>query len=170
MKPFAKLGAFIVCLAAVIVLSETTAAAPPDSPMASRVIQLVNAARQQSGLPPVVMNEKLTQVAQALADDLARRRVIAHTDAAGKGIGERFLAVDYVYSVAVEAVSVGETTPEAAVGNLLSSAANHDTLLDPDVREAGVGIVVPPGDPANGGPGTYWVIDLGLQVERGPGP
>lgn len=170
MKSIAKLWAALACLTAVLVLSGAAAAAPPDPMMASRVIQLVNAARQQNGLPPLVMNQKLMQVAQALAEDLAQRRMLSHIDAAGKGIGARFLAADYVYSLADEAISGGQPTPEAAVADLLSHAGNRDTLLNPGVRDAGVGLAVRPEDVATTGIGTYWVIDLGLQVERGPGP
>ena len=170
MKPMAKLSLSVACLMAVLLICETAPEAAPDPSLTSRAIQLVNAARQQNGLPPLVLNEKLMRAAQALADDIARRRVIAHTDAAGKGLGERFLAVDYVYSLADEAVTVGESTPEAAVGDLLSQPGNRDNLLNADVRDVGVGIAAPRDRSASGGTGTYWVIDLGLRVERGPGP
>jgi uncharacterized protein YkwD len=170
MKTIAKHFVGLACLIAALVLAETVGAAQPDPMMASRVIQLVNQARQQNGLSPVVMDQKLMQVAQALADDLARRRTLSHTDASGNGIGQRFLAADYVYALANEAVSGGQPTPEALVAALLSQPANHDTLLNPDAHDAGVGYVFRPDDTGGIGLGTYWVIDLGLQVERGPGP
>ena len=170
MKTIAKHFAALACLIAALVLSETVPAAQPDPMMASRVIQLVNQARQQSGLPPVVMDQKLMQAAQVLADDLARRRTLSHVDSSGNGIGQRFLAVDYVYALADEAVSGGQPTPEEMVAAMLSQPANRDTLLNPGVHDAGVGYVFRPDDAGGIGLGTYWVIDLGLQVERGPGP
>ncbi len=170
MKTIAKHFVALACLIAALVLAETVVAAQPDPMMASRVIQLVNQARQQNGLPPVVMDQKLTQVAQALADDLARRRTLSNADASGNGIGQRFLAADYVYALADEAVSGGQPTPGAVVAALLSQPANRDTLLTPAAHDAGVGYVFRPDDAGGIGLGTYWVIDLGLQVERGPGP
>ncbi|HXQ65972.1 MAG TPA: CAP domain-containing protein [Alphaproteobacteria bacterium] len=170
MKTIAKLFAALACLIAALVLPQTLPAAQPDPMMASRVIQLVNQARQQSGLPPVAMDQKLMQAAQALADDLARRRTLSHMDSSGNGIGQRFLAVDYVYALADEALGGGQPTPETLVAALLAQPDNRDTLLNPDVRDAGVGYVFRPDEMGGIGLGTYWVIDLGLQVERGPWP
>ena len=170
MKKLAMPFAFLVVTLAVATLPPGARAAPPDPALASRVIQLVNAARQQRGLAAVVMNQTLMQVAQALADDLAQRRTLSHVDSSGRGIGQRFLAADYVYSLADEAVAAGQGAPETMVAALLSQPGNRDTLMNPDARDAGVGFAARPQDAAAGGIGTYWVIDLGLQVERGPGP
>jgi len=167
------LARHLASLAAALVIATlplAALAAPPDPMLASRVIQLVNQARQQRGLMPVVMNEQLMQVAQALADDLAQRRTLSHVDSAGRGIGQRFLAANYVYSLALEAVAAGQPTPETMVAALLSQPGNVDTLMSPDVHDAGVGLALRPEDVATTGIGTYWVIDLGLQVQRGPGP
>jgi uncharacterized protein YkwD len=170
MNTLAKALAPVACLLAIVLLPLAAAPAAPDPMMASRVIELVNQARQQHGLAPVVMNQKLTQAAQALADDLARRRTLSHVDASGRGIGQRFLAVDYVYFLADEAIGGGQPTPEALVAALLTQPGNGDTLMNPDARDAGVGFAARPDDTPSAGLGTYWVIDLGLQVERGPGP
>ena len=183
-----KLSAFVACLGLMASAAAAQDAGKPPymdpslSPeqraadlvrrmtLEEKASQLVNQARQQSGLPPVVMDQKLMQVAQALADDLARRRTLSHTDASGNGIGQRFLAADYVYALADEAVSGGQPTPEALVAALLSQPANRDTLLTSGGHDAGVGYVFRHDDTGGIGLGTYWVIDLGLQVERGPGP
>jgi uncharacterized protein YkwD len=170
MNTLAKALAPIACLIAIVVLPLTAAAASPDPMMASRVIQLLNQARQQRGLAPVVLNQKLMQAAQGLAEDLARQRTLSHVDAGGGGIGQRFLAVDYVYSLADEAIGGGQPTPETLVAALLTQPGNVDTLMNPDVRDAGVGFAARSDDTPSVGLGTYWVIDLGLQVERGPGP
>jgi uncharacterized protein YkwD len=170
MNTLAKVLAPLACSIAIIILPLMAFAAPPDAMMASRVIELVNQARQQRGLAPLVMNEKLMQAAQAFAVDLAQRRTLSHVDASGRGIGQRFLALDYVYSLADEAVGGGQPTAEALVGSLLTQPGNADTLMNPDARDAGVGIAARPDDTPSVGLGTYWVIDLGLQVERGPGP
>jgi len=170
MNTLAKALAPLACLIAIVVLPLAAVAASPDPMMASRVIQLVNQARQQRGLAPVAINQNLMQAAQAFADDLARRRTLSHVDASGRGIGQRFLAVDYVYSLADEAVGGGQPTPEALVAALLTQPGNSDTLMNPDAHDAGVGFAARPDDTPSVGLGAYWVIDLGLQVERGPGP
>jgi uncharacterized protein YkwD len=141
-----------------------------DTAMAGRMIAAVNQARQQAGLGPVAPNVKLGQVAQALANDLAARRMLTHIDTKGRGIGDRFLQADYVYSVADELIAGGRPTPEDVVAQWLASPADRDNLLNPAVQEAGVGIAFRSEDVAVGGLGNYWVLDLGLGVERGPGP
>ncbi len=159
-------------LSLILVLSAApiARAAAPDPMLVNRVVALVNEARQQQGLAPVVINGKLMQVAQAFAEDLASRRTLAHTDAEGRDIGQRFMAADYVYSLANEAVYGGTSSPDEAVATLLSQAGNRDALLNPAAHDVGVGYAFRPDDTANLGLGSYWVIDLGTQVERGPGP
>ncbi|MFI4986649.1 MAG: CAP domain-containing protein [Alphaproteobacteria bacterium] len=170
MKTIAMRLVPLACLIVALLAAPFARAAPPDPMMASRVVELINQARQQQGLSPVAISQKLMQVAQAFAEDLARRRMLAHTDGNGNGIDQRFMAADYVYALADEAVFGGSANPDEVVATLLSQPGNRDSLLNPTVRDAGVGFAFRRDDTPNVGLGSYWVIDLGVPVERGPGP
>lgn len=138
--------------------------------MAQRMLVLVNHARAAAGLTPVALEPRLMQVAQAMAQDLARRRTLAHEDGQGQGMAQRFTAAGYPYAIADEDMAAGRMTPQETLADWMASPLHRDNFLNPAVRDAGIGYVYRPDDrPGSGlGYGYYWVLDLGVQLVRSP--
>jgi uncharacterized protein YkwD len=135
------LGALVVALAAVAAFwapsarSEAIAAcgddpATPDPGAEARVVQLVNGARAQAGLPALSVNRRLTQLARGRGMDMARRHYFAH-----RGLWW-----------APRGIAAGETlafvsTEQMALDMWLSSPTHRGTMLSAAYRLTGVGAV-----------------------------
>lgn len=141
-----------------------------EATMAQRMLVLVNQARSKAGVPSVVLEPRLMKVAQAMAQDLARRRTLSHEDAEGHGIAQRFTLARYPYAIANEDVAAGRNTPQQTLADWMASPLDRDNILSPAVHDIGIGYVYRPDDrSASGlGYGYYWVIDLGVQLVRSP--
>lgn len=164
--PFALVGCLVLGLAA-----PTRAQQAQLNPaIAARMIALVNQARKEAGLPAVALNANLTRAAQALAEDLAARRILSHQDSKGAGLDARLVQASYIAAVAVELVAGGRATVEETVTDWMSNPDNHETLLTAAVSDAGVGYFVRADETEGTGLRYYWVLDMAEAVERGPGP
>lgn len=162
--------ALVGCLVLALAAPTRAQQAQPNPAIAARMIDLVNQARRQAGLPPVALNASLTRAAQALAEDLAARRILSHRDSKGAGLDARFVQAGYIAAVAVELVAGGRATVEETVADWMSNPDNRETLLTPTVSDAGVGYSVRADETETTGLRYYWVLDMAQAVERGPGP
>jgi uncharacterized protein YkwD len=59
----------------------------------ARALDLVNATRQDHGLPPLALEDKLSSAAQAHADDMFARHYHAHTSPEGRTVVDRYADV-----------------------------------------------------------------------------
>lgn len=162
--------ALLGCLVLALATPAPAQQAQPNPAISARMIDLVNQARKQAGAPPVALNANLTRAAQALAEDLAARRVLSHQDSKGAGLDARLVQVGYIAAVSVELVAAGRATVEETIADWMSHPDNRETLLTPTVSDAGVGYFVRADETAETGLRYYWVLDMAQAVERGPGP
>ena len=115
-------------------------------------LSLINQARSQAGLPPLVHDAALQGTARAYAEDMAARNYFAHTNPEGQDIGVRLrLAGVTSWTIALENLGHGwnYSTPTDAV------QANHQVMmaetppndghrvhiLNERVRRVGIGVV-----------------------------
>ncbi|WP_447976628.1 CAP domain-containing protein [Candidatus Nitrospira bockiana] len=120
------------------------------------LLRLVNVERATRGLAPVTENPALQRAAQWMANDLASRELLDHTDSRQRDVPARLRAFDYRRPrLVAENVAEGQERPADVVNSWLTSPAHRTNLLHPDVREAGVGFAR-----SKAGRG-YWVLDLG---------
>ncbi len=139
----------------------TPAAAPtPPSDLtgwAYEVARLINQVRAQHGLPPLVYNETLAQVAQAHANDCLQRGWGSHTGSDGSTVKMRMLRAGYdpLYWSECWAHTV---SPQSALEMWMNETPPNDphrrTILSPVLTEIGVGVVKPDW-------GYYFFADFG---------
>lgn len=116
------------------------------------VLTLVNNARANVGLPPLVRNAALEASAQAYAAQMNRENFFGHTDPKGKTLKDRIDAVGY-YSAGVSAdchcvkgyalgenLARGQRTPEEVVRSWLESPSHREAILGADFTDLGVGV------------------------------
>lgn len=121
-----------------------------------QLIVLINQERALAGVPPLTPAPELMAAAQGHSQDMARTGVISHTSADGRTAPQRMQAAGYNWSRCGENIAVGFTTAAAAMQFWMNSPPHRGNLLDPGMRDVGVGYVQQPG-----GYGHYWTINFG---------
>ena len=154
-------GALAACAAPI---GNGQAAGPPAAvqsvadPLAHRVVALVNGHRAAAGLASIAPEPRLRRAARDHAAAMATNGFVGHSGPDGADLAVRLDAAGYPYGTAAENVAAGFATPEAVVDGWMESAGHRRNILDPRVREAGVGYVFVDG---NDGYASYWTLILG---------
>lgn len=108
---------------------------------------------------PVTWNGYLAAAARAHAADMAARNYFDHVTPEGKTVSQRVEAAGYANWMEVgENIAAGYTLANVVTG-WLNSPSHCKTLMDPTLKELGVGYVYRPGSQY----GTYWVQDYGTR-------
>ncbi len=130
--------------------------APPAKPTEltltrSQVLDLTNKERKANRLSVLKSNPTLEKAAQALADDMAKRKFFSHTDPDGKGMVERLKSVGVTNVTLAENICMGTRTAEETLKLWMGSKGHRQNILGDEVRLLGVGF-------AKNATGTpYWV-------------
>lgn len=108
---------------------------------------------------PVTWNGYLAAAARAHAADMAARRFFDHVNPDGATPARRVEKAGYTaWTEVAENIAAGYTVSNVMQGWI--DSANHcKTLMDPTLREVGIGYTYQPGTPY----GTYWVQDFGTR-------
>lgn len=102
-----------------------------------------NELRQQAGLPHLLIHDQLTQRAQAVADDLAARRALVHSDLSQIG---------YSWATAGENLGRGSDI-NAITDSLIASPGHRANMLNPAFISQSVGV-------ARSADGRIYVVHL----------
>jgi len=136
---------------------------PDDSDrMVDQVLQLVNLERSDAGLPPVVVNPTLEQI----ADDYACRMIVegffGHTEPdTGYGPGDRAVLSKYAFYAIGENLAAGQETPAEAMRVWMESPSHRDIILDEKWTEIGISVR------GGGEYSIYWVQEFGTPAQEG---
>lgn len=121
----------------------------------------VNAVRRSYGLPPLAPSPLLDRVSQEHAEDMLRRSYLDHWTPEGLGPSERARADGYLYGIGENIVEQRYSVQEA-LDAWLGSPEHRRNILDPGIREAGLGLALGGGyDAAPGGYRVVWVQSFG---------
>jgi uncharacterized protein YkwD len=146
----------VFCMVALLALAATALPAVASGQgIEHAVITLVNAERQLRGLAAVRRHERLHRAAQWMAEDLAMRETLDHTDSRRRSMADRVRSFGYRDAdVLAENIAEGQDSPEEVFTSWMESPGHRANLLNPDVRHVGVGH-------ARKRPGKeVWVLDL----------
>ncbi len=130
-----------------------------------RVVELVNQARQEQGLPPLRQADELAAAAAYHSQDMAVDDYFDHDSynrVNGQLVFERYWyeRIGSYYSGWTslgENIAVGYTTPESVMAGWMGSDAHRRNILSTTFREIGVGYY------AGGSWGHYWTQDFGTR-------
>lgn len=124
------------------------------------VLAKVNQARRANDLPPLAWNPMLDKAAQRHSDDMARKGFVDETGSDGSSSRQRVEAAGYGRWPGVliwsESLYAGQTTFDEAINFLLSDEGQRRALVNPKLREVGVGV-------ARDNLRTYWTLTFGAQ-------
>lgn len=124
--------------------------------MADQVVQLVNLARAERGLQPVLVNSELEQAAADYACRMATEGFFGHRDPIrGEGPATRAVACKYKFYAVGENLAAGQATPAEVMKVWMESPPHRDLILGPNWKELGVAVRT------GGEHSIYWVQEFG---------
>lgn len=121
-------------------------------------LKLINEYRARNGAPPLTISPALTRAATWMANDLAGRQNLAHTDSLGRTPWQRM--PDCGYSIpGGENLAAGTSRSGAqwALDAWIASSSHRDVMVTRDFATIGIARVYVPGSRY----GWYWVTDFG---------
>lgn len=118
---------------------ESSPTGPAERTAADSVLSLTNEARAEAGLAILARSGHLDAVAQAHAEDMARRGYFSHTTPEGRTFTQRLSAAGVTYRTAGENIA-GNGSAAGAVTAWLGSSGHRANMLNPSFGQLGVGI------------------------------
>lgn len=118
-----------------------TSSLSPDPTDESRMVADVNKVRIAAGLPPLVRDPKMADMARAYAHDMAARRYFGHYNPEKQSLVDRFDLAGIAYQFAGENIAFVQSENEAMDG-FLKSRDHRANILSSDYTRIGVGIIV----------------------------
>jgi len=103
-----------------------------------RVFELTNAERANHGLPPLIWDSALADLARAHSIDIARNNIFGHVSSDGTTFGGRLTRAGIPHRGAAENVG-GRNTPEATVAGWMNSPGHRANILNGNMTHLGVG-------------------------------
>ena len=154
-------------LLSLVVLPQAAVAQPAQqagNPV-EEVIYLTNVEREKAGLPPLKANTRLSKAAQSHSEAMATRDFFAHEDPETQSApSDRATTAGYQWSTVAENLHAGGATPVEALKGWMNSPGHKANILNPLVREIGVGYVLDEADAfpqADSAYRFYWVQVFG---------
>lgn len=130
-------------------------------PFVQRVLELTNLYRQQVGFQPLTLNQKLTQAAQGHSENMANSDFVGHVAPNGSNMSDRVRATGYQYWTIAENVAAGHSTPDAVLEGWMNSSGHRANILNPDLKEIGIGYYHLANDTGMVNYDHYWTQNFG---------
>lgn len=112
----------------------------PDPEAENRMLDLVNKERTERGLKPLVMDEKLREVARKHSKDMFARGYFAHVNPDGKDPFQRMQASGIEFMVAGENLALAPSLQLAHEG-LMNSPGHRANILTAEFGKVGIGCI-----------------------------
>jgi uncharacterized protein YkwD len=106
------------------------------------LLELINTARAENDLRPLVLNEQLTRAARKHSIDMACNNYFSHTTLSGATFDERIAAEGYNYFGVGENIYAGANyfnNPLRAFRAWLNSPRHYEVMMHPELTEIGIG-------------------------------
>ncbi len=131
-----------------------------------QILYLVNLERRQAGIAPLAWNAEMTESARWFAQDAVETLgagYCGHTDSLGRSSNQRIRDAGYTGSgTTAENAMCGYVPPATTVKGWMNSPGHRANMLNPDLREAGVGYYL------NAAGNGFVVLDLGYDRDYAP--
>ncbi len=119
------------------------------------IVDLINKARTDAGLPALTVNDQLVKSAQAHSTDMACNGYFDHAGLNKSTIHDRVVAAGYAPKFSEEMIFC-TGYPKDAFTWWMGDKDHHDVIVDPRVTELGVGYAYL----AHSQCGSYYTVDL----------
>ncbi len=130
-----------------------------DQAYIARMLELVNQARAEAGLPALAQDSRLDTAARLHTREMICTGYVSHTGRDGSGPQDRMLAQGYQWKYYGENIYAGPPhTPEAAFNAMMNSAGHRANILNPKFEDIGISYEYQQGSPYGG----YFTLDFGL--------
>ena len=122
----------------------------------NRVLELTNIERSKLSLSPLTLNTQLLNAAATHTQNMAQQDFFSHTGKDGSSMGSRITATGYKFSSAAENIAAGSSTPEAVVSSWMNSSGHRANILNPNLKEIGIGYYFLANDTGSVNFNHYW--------------
>jgi uncharacterized protein YkwD len=108
---------------------QPAAAGPAQPDQTAGVLELINAARADAGLAPLVWNDQVAAAAAAHSADMAATGTMSHTGSDGSDGGDRLTAEGFRWSAWGENIASGYTTAHSLFDAWMASSGHRRQIL-----------------------------------------
>jgi uncharacterized protein YkwD len=112
----------------------------------AQILDAFNQDRAALGLQPLVLDDKLSSIAQEIADGMAREKYFGHTSPEGKRVFDRLKENNVPYLKASEIMARNnysdKETVQVAIDSFLSDQPHKDVVDIPEYSEIGIAEVL----------------------------
>jgi uncharacterized protein YkwD len=157
-RSFTRLALFTVLVAASAPIGVPARAADPA--LRQAVLAEVNAFRAREGLPPLRLEERLSQAALAHSADMLARGQLSHDGGDGSKPWDRVQRHGYRWRAVRENVAAGQATAAEVVAGWIASPGHRANMVARDVTEVGVGFAAAAGMMPGNVPRRFWTLKL----------
>ena len=147
----------------VVPVAETPTQQAVSNSFLDEVLRYVNIERANtnSGLQPLVLSQKLNEVAYSHSQDMALSDYFSHTGADGSSPQSRATKAGYQYSRFGENIAAGYVSPKEVVDAWMTSPGHRANILNANYKELGVGYYYLANDTGNVNYNYYWTQNFG---------
>lgn len=126
----------------------------------NEIVQLINKARTDAGLPALQVNAQLAAAAQAHSIDMACYSLLSHSGSDGSSIQQRIAASGYSSTYSLEMIYGGYGAyPQTAFTWWMNDPTHNAVIFNTSVTEIGAGYAYV----EDSSYGNYYTVDLGSQ-------
>lgn len=127
-------------------------------------VTLINDYRQQNGLQPLKISDKIDAAAEWMSADMAAKNYFSHTDSLGRDPFQRMTAFGYTYSTYKgENIAAGNSTASATFTQWKNSSGHNANMLNPNYKVMGIARFYNAGSSYR----WYWTNDFGGYDDSG---
>lgn len=125
---------------------------------------LINDYRQQHGLAPLKISDKLDAAATWMSTDMGQKNYFSHTDSLGRSFATRLNAFGYTYNTTKgENIAAGNATASSTFLQWKNSSGHNANMLNASYRVMGIARVYTAGSTYK----WYWTNDFGGYDDSG---
>ncbi len=107
---------------------------------AAKMLSLTNQSRKENGLPALIVNQKLTNAAEAKTDDMFKYQYFDHNSPNGVTPWDWIKVAGYDYRYAGENLAIDFVTTDGAHKALMASDSHRENILNSNYTEVGISV------------------------------
>jgi serralysin len=147
-----------------------TAPTPTNQNFIYRVLELTNIERSKLGFFPLTFNTQLLNAAANHSQNMALQDFFSHTGKDGSSLASRISATGYQFSAAAENIAAGSSTPEQVLSSWMNSSAHRANILNPNLKEIGIGYYFLADDTGSVNFNHYWTQVFATSLDGSVNP